>query len=172
MKKLMSTLALSGLALFGTSSYAGETYESEEARLKVTFPGEYEVEKEVDEETGTITFSLSCSYGDMLLIGNVFIYEEAVSEDDNFYQEALEVQRICTAFGSKFNSKLITNWSVEDDSGLITAMKCSGDFKGYIGNYYTIIQEKYEWQFLVLGYKKTYDTGLEARFINSFEILN
>lgn len=172
MKNLMPTLALTGLMMTGFTAVAGETYESEEARLKITFPGEFEVEKEVDEESGTTTFSLSCSYGDMLLIGNVFIYEEAVSEDDNLYQEGAEVLRICDAFGSKFDGKFLSSWSVEDDSGLISKLKCSGDFKGYIGNYYVIIQEKYEWQFLVLGGKKTFDTGVEARFINSFEILD
>jgi len=172
MKKSVSTLALTGLMFIGGAAFAGETYESEEARLKITFPGEYEVEKEVDEETGTTTFSLSCSYGDMLLIGNVFIYTEAVSEDDNLVSEAAEVSRICTSFGSKFDiKKYVTYWSVGEDSGLISALKCSGDFKGYIGNYYVIIQETFEWQFLILGNKKTYDSGLEARFINSFEIL-
>ncbi|MBI3136833.1 MAG: hypothetical protein HYZ14_19315 [Bacteroidetes bacterium] len=171
MKNLVSALAVSGLMFSGAVAFAGETYESEEARIKITFPDEYEIEKEVDDETGTITFSLSCSYGDMLLIGNVFIYTEAVSEDDNLYEEGAEVLRICEAFGSKFSSKFISSWSVGEDSGLISSMKCSGDFKGYIGNYYVIIQDTFEWQFLVLGYKKTFDTGVEARFINSFEIL-
>lgn len=172
MKKSLLSLAMFGLAFIGSKSFAGETYESEEARLKITFPGEYEIEREEDEETGTITFSLSCSYGDMLLIGNVFIYTEGVSEDDNLYQEGSEVLRICNAFGSKFNAKYITNWSVEEDTGLISSLKCSGDFKGYIGNYYVLIQDTFEWQFLVLGFKKSYDHGAEARFINSFEILD
>lgn len=169
--KNFKTLSLIGLMFIGSLGFAGETYENVEAKFKVTFPGEFEVETETDEETGTTTISLSCDYNGMLLIGNAFIFEEAVTEDDNSYAEVLEVARICGAFGSKFNAKNVSAWSVGDDNGIINAMKCTGDFKGYVGNYYVIIQEYIEWQFLVLGGKKTYDTNLEARFINSFEIL-
>ncbi|MBK6524230.1 MAG: hypothetical protein IPG07_00955 [Crocinitomicaceae bacterium] len=169
--KNLKVLSLTGLMFIGSLGFAGETYESLEAKFKITFPGEFEVESETDEETGTTTISLSCDYNGMLLIGNAFIFEEAISEDDNLYSEAAEVVRICGAFGSKFKSKGLTIWSVGEDTGLINAMKCTGDFKGYIGNYYVIIQEYIEWQFLILGGKKDYDTNLEARFINSFEII-
>lgn len=171
MKKLVSTLSLSGILLFSSSVFAGETYESADAKFKITFPGEFEVETETDEETGTTTISLSCDYNGMLLIGNAFIFEEEVSEDDNLYQEASEVVRVCNAFGSKFKSKGLSIWEVGEDTGLINNMKCKGDFKGYIGNYYVIIQGIYEWQFLILGTKDSYNTNTESRFINSFEII-
>lgn len=170
--KNLKGLSLVGLMFLGSFGFAGETYESSEAKFKITFPGEFEVESETDEETGTTTISLSCDYNGMLLIGNAFIFEEAVSEDDNVYSEAAEVVRICNAFGSKFKSKGLSLWSVGDDTGLINAMKCTGDFKGYIGNYYVIIQEYIEWQFLILGPKKGYNLGVESKFINSFEILD
>lgn len=169
--KNLKVLSFAGLMFIGSLGFAGETYESTEAKFKITFPGEFEVETETDEETGTTTISLSCDYGGMLLIGNAFIFEEAVSEDDNLYSEAAEVVRICNAFGSKFKSKGLSIWSVGEDMGLINNMKCTGDFKGYIGRYYVIIQEYIEWQFLILGGKKSYDANLESRFINSFEIL-
>ena len=172
MKHFFSALALSGLVVTSSVSFAGETYESQEARLKITFPGEYEVEKEVADESGMTTFSLSCTYGDMILIGNVFIYEEAISEEDNLYSEDAEVLRICQNFYSKFDAKYISDWSVDGDTGVQTALKCKKDWKGYIGRYYTIIQEQYEWQFLILGSKKTYDLNVESKFINSFEILD
>lgn len=172
MRKVVSVLTLCTLLIGGQISWAGETYESQEARLKITFPGEFEVEKDVDEESGMTTFSLSCTYGDMILIGNVFIFSEPVSDDDNALTELLEVLRICSAFGAKYKDDNVTTWSVGNDSGWSSYLKCGGDWKGYVGRYYVIVQETFEWQFLILGSKKTYDMGLEARFINSFEILD
>lgn len=149
---------------------ASEIYEDAEARMKVKFPTDFEVEREVAED-GLISISLSCSYGDMILVSTVFISTEAVTEDENLGAELLEVARICGTVGSKLNTKTIYNWNVDDDSGLSSSLKCKGEYKGLIGSYYVIIQGAYEWQFLILGGKKTYDYNVESRFINSFEIL-
>lgn len=169
--KKFKLFSLVGMMFMGSFAIAGETYENTEAKFKVTFPGEFEVESETDEETGTTTISLSCDYNGMILIGNAFIFEEAISEDDNLLSELLEVVRICNNFGSKFNDKLVYNWSVGEDTGVASPLKCKGDWKGYIGHYYVIIQEYIEWQFLILGPKKGYNLGVESKFVNSFEIL-
>jgi len=170
MKKLVSILSISGLMFISNFAFTGETYENEEAKFKITFPAEFESEKEVDED-GKITYSLSCGYGDMLLIGNAFIFTEPVSEDDNLVAEAGEIFRVAGAFESKVKIDDVLAWNVGDDTGFINPMKCKGDYKGYIGNYYVIVQGSIEYQFLVLGPKKTYDYNCESRFINSFEIL-
>jgi hypothetical protein len=170
MRNLVSKMTLAGLMFVAPFAYSGETYESEEAKFKITFPTEFEVEKEVDED-GITTFSLSCTYGDMILIGNAYIYTEAVSEDDNMISEIEAAIRVAEAFGSKFNGKKVSLWTVAEDMGMINPLKTGGELKGYVGNYYIIIQGVYQWQFVVLGSKKTFDYGVESRFINSFEIL-
>jgi len=170
MKKVAAGLILSGLMFISNFAFSGETYENEEAKFKITFPDEFEAEKEVDED-GKITYSISCGYGSMLLIGNAFIFTEEVSEDDNLLAEAGEIYRVAGAFDSKVKIDDVSAWSVGDDTGFINPMKCKGDYKGYIGNYYVIVQGTIEYQFLVLGPKKEYDFNCESRFINSFEIL-
>lgn len=169
MRKLVSSLTLIGLVFISSSAISGETYENEEAKFKVTFPGEFEVEKDIDEE-GITTYSMSCTYGDMILIGNAYIYTEPFTEEDNSLSEAAAAMRVANAFGSKFNVKKISIWEVGEDRGWINPLKTKGDLKGYIGNYYVIIQGIYQYQFVVLGSKKTYNTSVESKFINSFKI--
>lgn len=170
MKKVVSALTLTGLMFISNFAFTGETYENEEAKFKITFPDEFEAEKEVDED-GKITYSISCSYGGMLLIGFASIFTEPVSEDDNLVAEAGEIFRVAGNFESKVKIDDVLAWTVGDDTGFINPLKCKGDYKGYIGNYYVIVQGLFEYQFLVLGPKKTYDYNCESRFINSFEIL-
>lgn len=177
MQKLISNLAMLGLAFTGSIAFCGETYESEEAKFKVTFPAEYEVEKTVDED-GTTNFSMSCTYGDMAILGNAYIYTEAFSEEDNLYSELEALYRVCEGFGSKFNDKKISAWTVGEDMGVSTPLKTgkknkkeTKDVAGYVGSYYVIIRGAFQYQFVILGSKKTYDFGVESRFINSFEIL-
>lgn len=173
MKKVVSALTLTALMFISNFAFTGETYENEEAKFKITFPDEFEAEKEVDED-GKITYSISCVYGSMLLIGNAFIFTEPVSEDDNLVAEAGEIFRVAGAFDSKVKTDDVQAWNVGDDVGFINPLKCKGkkeDYKGYVGNYYVIIQGAIEYQFLILGPKKTYDYNCESRYINSFEIL-
>ena len=169
MRKLVSSFSLIGLMFVSSFAFSGETYENEEAKFTITFPGEFEVEKDIDED-GITTYSLSCTYGDMILIGNAYIYTEPFSEDDNMVSEIEASIRVANAFGSKFNGKKVLLWTVGEDFGMINPLKTKGDLKGYIGNYYVIIQGIYQYQFVVLGSKKTYNASVESKFINSFKI--
>jgi len=170
MKKGILALTLLGLMFSSNVAFTSETYENEEAKFKITFPDEFEAEKEVDED-GKIIYSISGTYGGMLLIGNAFIFTEAVSDDDNAVAEVGEIFRVAAAFESKIKKRKLAYWNVEDEEGFINPMKCKGDYKGYVGNYYVLVLGLIEYQFLVLGPKKAYDLNCESRFINSFEII-
>ncbi len=172
MRKLLMNITLIGTLLVGSLSFAGETYESEEARFRVTFPTEFEVEEE--EEDGETSISLSCTYGGMIIIGTVFILEEAIPEDENLEAEIGTLVSVANALGSKVKKKGkdISMWSVGDESGWINPLKVKLDGTKYIGNYYVLIVEDVEYQFTILGQKKAYDPSVESRFINSFTLLD
>ena len=172
MRKLFMNITLIGAFLIGSISFAGETYESEEARFRITFPTDFE--EEVEEEDGTTTISLSCVYGGMILIGTISIMEEAIPEDENSEAEASTLLAVASALGSKINKKFksVSIWDMGEEIGFINALKVKLDKTKYIGNYYVIIVEDVEYQFTILAEKKAYDTGVEARFINSFAFLD
>ena len=170
MKKCVSAIAAIGLMFVSSFSIAGEVYESEEGKFKITMPGEFEAETEVDDD-GVTTISLTCDYGGMTIVVNSYIYLEEVSEDDNLVAELTEIIRVAGALGSKFKAKGLALWSVGDDSGWMNALKTKGDFKGYIGNHYVIVNGFHYYSIIVLGQKKAYDSGIESRLVNSFEVI-
>lgn len=170
MRKYFIGLTFAAAFLSVGNSFAGETYESEEAKFKITFPTEYEVETET--EDGTTTISLSCVYGNMILLGHAYIFEDEVSEDDNDLTELTATINVCNAFETKWKDKNVFLWDVDGDHGWGHPLKTKLAGDKYYGNYYVIIQGNLQWQFTFFCNDKKYDTSIENKFIDSFQILD
>lgn len=170
MRRILMRTTLALTLFVGSLSFAGETYESEQARFRVTFPGEYEVETET--EDGTTTISLSCVYGNAIILGNAYIYEEDIPEEDNDLSEAEATLRVCNAFGTKWKGKKLFVWQVGDDHGFGHPLQTKLDGTKYYGNYYVYIKGNIQYQFTYFANTKKYDTSVESRFINSFSVLD
>ena len=170
MKENLSRLVLLFVLSFSFTTYSEELYQNEEAKFKITLPGEYQSEKEVDED-GITTFTVTCDFGGMTILVNASIYLEPVSDDDNLVTELTQMMIVASALGSKFKANGVALWAVGEDSGWMNKLKTSGDYKGYVGNHYVIVNGVYYYSILILGNKKAYNTSIEANLVNSFKMM-
>lgn len=177
MKKLITNLTLTSLFfLLGGVTFAGETYTSEEAKFKITFPTDFSADTEKEEDMTVV--SLSCTYQGMILLVSAFIYDEVIPEDEYALKVAEGIIITADAFNSKFNEKKCIHWDGGGDNpGLQNAIKgkvpdgSGGKFK-FFGNIYICMAYGIEYRITALSTsKKGYDAGIESRFINSFSLM-
>jgi hypothetical protein len=175
MKNFITTIAFIGLILTGNFGFSSETYENQEAKFKITFPTEYDVEKEAKEDMTVI--SLSATYDSMILLVSAFIYDDVIPEDEYGTKEAEAIVYTADAFNSKFKLKAVKSWSVGSEVGLVNPIKGkvpdgSGGKITFIGNIYVIMAGGVEFRITALATsKKGFSTSIESRFVNSFKLL-
>jgi hypothetical protein len=164
------------LFFFGTSVIAGRTYENEDARFKITFPGAFDAE--VEEKDGMIVVSLSASFNDMILLVSAFVYEEVIPEDEYALKVAEGVIITADAFNSKFKEKKCVHWDGGGNNpGLVNPIKGkipdgAGGKYTFFGNIYITMAYGIEYRITALSTsKKGFDTSIETAFINSFRLL-
>lgn len=80
MKQFLKSVMAIALVALSTSVYAGDTFESSEAKCKITFPASYEAE--TDNEDGVTTMTITATQGGMIYMMIVSIHEETLAEDE------------------------------------------------------------------------------------------
>lgn len=172
----MRIVAVGLMLIFTNWMFARETYTSEEAKFKITFPTDFEVDEE--QQDGMKVISLSCTYQSMILLVSAFVYDEVIPEDEYALKVAEGILVTADAFNSKFVKKKCVPWEPETDvPGLVNPIKgkvedgTGGKFK-FFGNIYICMAYGIEYRITSLSTsKKGFDAGIDARFINSFGLL-
>jgi hypothetical protein len=177
MRKLRKNLLVFGMILLmGSFSFAGETYSSDEAKFKITFPTSYD--SDTEQQDGMTVVSLSCTYQSMILLVSAFIYDEVIPEDEYAVKVAEGIIVTADAFNSKFNEKKCVRWNGGGSNpGLMNPIKgkvsngSGGSFK-FFGNIYICMAYGIEYRISALSTsKKGFDTGIESAFVNSFKLM-
>lgn len=165
---LMAALFL----LFANPSISKEVYDSETGKFSITFPDVFEADEHREDNMNVI--SITCTYKSMILVVSVFVYDEIIPEDEYATTAAEGIVVTADAFGSKFKEKKVEVW--EADEGAIGFQnpikgKLSDGQGGKIkvfGNIYIVVHNNIEYRLTCLSdNKKTFDEGIEGRFINS-----
>lgn len=175
----MKQVAVIGiLLLFAGNSIAGrdETFSSEEAKFKITFPDEFE--SKVTEEEGMTVVSLSCTYQNMIFLCSAFIYDEVIPKDEYALKISEGIVVTADAFNSKIKQKKCVHWNgAGNDLGIKNRIKGKvangekGKFKFY-GNIYITMAYGIEYRITALSISKQgFDPELEAKFVDSFQLL-
>ena len=166
MKQIFKSAVAIALIAFSTSVYAGDTYESSEAKCSITFPGEYEAES--NEEDGTKSITVTGVSGGMIYMLIATIYAEPIAEDENNLTEILQLMNFASNTEAKLKVKKIQKFTVGGEQGYFGFIKPKLNGKKYQGNYYVVLKDNILYQFTGLGMKKQYDERAENKFADSF----
>lgn len=166
-----SAMAIAILAL-STSVYAGDTYESSEAKCKITFPGEYEAES--DEEDDVTTITVTGTQGGMIYMMIVSIHEEPIAEneEEGDLMEILTLYSFASNVDAKVKAKKTFSFNAGGEKGYYAFIKPKLAGKKYMGNYYVITRDNIMYQFTALGMKKAYEERPANKFTDSFDFVD
>ena len=167
MKQNFKNILFLALLLLSTSVFAGNTFDSEDARCAITFPGEYDTEN--TEEGGVKSISVTGIHGSMIYMLIVTVYEKDVVEEENDLNEIITLINFANQTSSKIKIKKIKTFNVAGQQGFFGFIKPKLGEQKYRGNYYVIIKGNIMYQFTALGVKKGYDERMANRFADSFK---
>ena len=167
MKQILKNILFLGLLLFSSSVFAGNTFDSEDARCAITFPGEYDTE--TTEEDGIRSISVTGIHGSMIYMLIATVYEKDIVEEENDLNEIITLINFATKTSSKIKTKKIMTFNVAGEQGFFGFIKPKLNKQKYRGNYYVIIKGNIMYQFTALGVKKGYDERMANRFADSFK---
>ena len=172
MKQFFKSVLAIALVVMSTSVYAGDTFESSEAKCKITFPASYEAE--TDNEDGVTTMTITATQGGMIYMMIVSIHEETLAEDETEgdLMEILSLYSFASKVDAKVKSKKTFSFNVGSEKGYYAFIKPKLAGKKYMGNYYVIIRDNIMYQFTALGMKKGYDERPALNFADSFKFVD
>ena len=172
MKQFFKSVMAIALVALSTSVYAGDTYESSEAKCKITFPSEYEAETDSEDDVTTIT--VTATQGGMIYMMIVSIHEETIAEDESEgdLMELISLYSFASKVDAKIKKKKSFSFNVGSEKGYYAFIKPKLAGKKYQGNYYVIIKDNIMYQFTALGMKKGYEERPALNFADSFKFID
>lgn len=166
MKQFFKSVFAIAIFALSTTVYAGDTYESSEAKCRITFPGDYKVEYSDGEGSKSIT--VTGINGSMIYMLLVTVYDKAITEDENNLTEILQLMQFAKNTEAKLKVKKIIKFTVGGEQGYYAFLKPKLNEAKYQGEYFVVLKDNILYQFTGLGQKKGYDERAANKFADSF----
>lgn len=143
-------------------SQKSKVYKSHEMKMRIKFPCKFT--SSVTEKNNYITYKMKCKQSDISYVATVTNHK--LKMDD--YKRLIKVS--LDAFTKNFTNAAIVytkDWMVDKKKGTKRQLL----YKGFLLNYYVIINNNKQYQLIVFGDKDKSDEKIRDSFVNSFKML-
>ena len=164
MKRIIFSSALL-LLLVGVTSLAPTTkanYSSSEAKLSVTFPGEFTTTEQVEESYKSV--KTQAIIDDMVFFVNYTMHDNEMTDSEGLAKVSL------TAFIEGLEGEVSeeNTWKVNKKNGLRAIFNAQGN--SLTGEYRVVILDQIQYQITVVAPKESWDAKKAKKFFKSFKV--
>jgi hypothetical protein len=165
MKILKSSLLLISLFLMATAftpPKKGQLYKSDEGKMSIVFPGDFETER-LDSEN-SVTFKTTCTVNDQTYFASYSLHQFEITEQEDMAQVSYD------SFLSSVGGKEIlkADWTVKKNTGLKAVIDMVEDNTRL--EYRVLLVGSIQYQLVVLASTGLYDAQAAAAFFDSFKL--
>ncbi len=166
MNRFVSFLLAAGLLMLVSSAAPLAKkfkYKSEEGKMSVAFPAEFEESEEAIND-GAKTVKVSAILGDQNFFASYTVHDMPLDDPADLAQVSLD------AFSEQLSGNILNTspWTVKGQQGLKAMIKLEA--QSALVDYRVLIHDHLQYQILVVGLESSWDQAAADAFFKSFKV--